>query len=279
MSSFDAGEAALTSVAFTKEPMNKAAKIFNMQAQTYTRVRPGYPKAVYDAVAQCKTLVPSSAILEIGAGQGVATEEIAKYWHPHIDALEPGANLANILKSRMAGYHKIQVYESEFEEYQTDGKQYDAIFSATVFHWLDKALKYAKAYELLKPDGILVLYWNNYGLQDRGLQRKIDAVYRQYGCQRGGNKSAEEYTRAKIEALRHEIVESSLFTILRHEEMVHVLKYTAEQYIGLLRTFSDHTVEKIPNIEDMLSAIHGTIGDSIDVKIVVNVEIAGKDPF
>jgi len=79
-------------------------KIFDIQAHTYNSVRPGYPKDVYDLVAKYKALGNSSKILEIGSGQGIATEEIANYWHPTIDAIEPGTNLVKILKSRMAEY-------------------------------------------------------------------------------------------------------------------------------------------------------------------------------
>lgn len=256
--------------------MENNARIFDAHAPTYNRVRPGYPKEVYDLVTEYKALGGSSHILEIGAGQGIATEEIARYWHPVIDAIEPGTNLVKILQTRTAAYDNIRIYASEFEDYQSGGKRYDAIFSATAFHWTDKDIKYTKSHELLKPDGLLIVYWNNYGIQDHDIERTIRDVYREYGFVRNDSKTAAEYTKDKIKKRQQEICESGLFEIVRHEEIVQHIAYTREQYIGLLRTFSDHTPENIPDIECMFSAIHEAIGDTITVKILVNVEIAKK---
>ena len=259
--------------------MENKARIFDAHAENYNCVRPGYPKEVYDVVAEYKALGGYSNVLEIGAGQGIATEEIARYWHPAIDAIEPGTNLIKILQARTAAYDNIRIYASEFEDYQSEGRRYDAIFSATAFHWLNKDIKYTKSYKLLKQDGLLIVYWNNYGIQDHDIERTIRDVYRQYGFVQNGSKTAAEYTKDKIKKRQQEIRESGFFEIVRHEEIVRYIAYTSEQYIGLLRTFSDHTPENIPDIERMFSAIRKAIGNTINVKILVNVEIAQKTSY
>jgi hypothetical protein len=47
---------------------------------------------------------------------------------------------------------------------------FDAIFSATAFHWIDLSTKHKKCCEALNNDGLLVVYWNNYGIEDNEIQ-------------------------------------------------------------------------------------------------------------
>jgi len=78
-------------------------------------------------------------ILELGSGQGVATQEISDYWKPHIVALEPGTALCEIARARLKEYSKVRIINTSFESYQNFVKKFDGVFSATAFHWSGRA--------------------------------------------------------------------------------------------------------------------------------------------
>ena len=88
-----------------------------------------------------------------------------------------------------------------FEKYQTEYK-FGAIFSATAFHWLDLSIKYKKSYDLLNDDGLLILFWNNYGIENNEMENEIQKIYTKYGK---GIKDGKSSYEKQIESRKIEI--------------------------------------------------------------------------
>ena len=75
--------------------MDRDYKFFDSIAVTYDEVRPGYPKELYRIASKYKQYSACSKILEIGGGQGIATQEICAFWNPDLTVLEPNLNFHN----------------------------------------------------------------------------------------------------------------------------------------------------------------------------------------
>ena len=76
-----------------------------------------------------------------------------------------------------------------------------------------------------------------------------------------------------------EITHSGYFTIKDHRLFTNIYEYDSDSYIKLLQTFSDHSKEKMPNIEKLFEAIRSLIlahNNRIVESVVVNLEIAEK---
>ena len=52
---------------------------FDVFAEDYHSVRPGYPPALYGDIKKLCGIGSTSRLLEIGAGSGIATVELAKF--------------------------------------------------------------------------------------------------------------------------------------------------------------------------------------------------------
>ena len=256
--------------------MNSDSKVFNSNAQIYNEVRPGYPEEVYSLIAKYKNFSKESTILEIGSGNGLATKEIWRNWKSNITAIEPGKQLWDISNLLFSNNSKISILNSSFENYNSD-LQFDGIFSATAFHWLDSTTKYISCHKLLKNDGILVLYWNNYGIADEKIEKEVQNVYKKYGFKNNGNR--DDILNIKSEKRKNEIELSGLFHLQENTLLYRKEMYGIEKYIKLLRTFPDHTESKKPKIESMFDEIR-QIGNKyenmIPVRIVVDLKIARK---
>jgi SAM-dependent methyltransferase len=251
--------------------MEAKALHFDNNSRIYDNARPGYPEEIYTTVSKYKTLNENSAILEIGAGNGAASEEIYSKWQSKLVLIEPGNNLCKILSGKFKGNKNITIENVTFEEYQNT-ILFDAIFSATAFHWLNTEIKYKKSFRLLKDDGLLILYWNNFGIENNKLAEKIQNIYVKYGNGINGGKNLYERQTEKIEGRRNEIEESGYFRIIEHKTMKNVIEYDVENYLELLKTFPDHTKME----EEFFADIKETITEKIEVRILTNLEICNR---
>lgn len=248
-------------------------RTFEEQAAIYDEVRPGYPEEIYTLVDAYGIISTESRILEIGSGSGIATREILSFWNVKMTCIEPGEALCRLAEEKLGAYDRVRIINTTFEEYADTRESFDAIFSASAFHWIGTPEKYRTCSDLLRNGGLLVPYWNSFGIADRSVKRRIGAVYEKFGFP---PKATAEETAARR---TREIADSGFFTFLEDTRIRSLREYDANGYTGLLRTFSDHTVSKVPGIEKFFEEIGGIIsdnGDSITIYVETDIKIVRK---
>lgn len=151
---------------------------FNAHAADYDDGRPPYPDEIFDTLERVAGLGPACRVLEIGAGNGLATGPILAAG-AHVVAVEPGANLAAILRAR-PGAERLEVILGDFEVVPVDGV-FDLAVSATALHWLDIEVTIPKLGALVRPGGWLAAWWNVFGDADRPTEfrDRLDGVYQE----------------------------------------------------------------------------------------------------
>lgn len=128
-------------------------------AQTYDEARPSYPNELIDDLVDGACLSSESRLLEIGAGTGKATLQLAERGF-RIHCVEPGRNLAAILEGKCSHFPNVSVDVATFEEWKPrENAQYDLILCAQAFNWLNPNVRYRKCHQLLSEDGYLALFW------------------------------------------------------------------------------------------------------------------------
>ncbi len=116
--------------------LRKLRGVFDGVAEAYDAARSGYPQELVDAAIAAGRLDGARAILEIGSGTGKLTELlVARGLRVH--AVEPGANLTEAARRRLGDTDAVRFEQSTFEDAETADGAYDAIFSATAFHWVE----------------------------------------------------------------------------------------------------------------------------------------------
>lgn len=128
---------------------------FNDFADLYEQGRPGYPDVVFDELARVSGLQAGGEVLEIGIGTGKATLSLAARGFL-VHGIELGDDLASIARSRLSAYPNVSVTVSDFDTWQTS-QTYDAVFSASAFHWLDPKWAFLKARKCMKNSATLIL--------------------------------------------------------------------------------------------------------------------------
>jgi SAM-dependent methyltransferase len=137
-------------------PLRELGRVFDDVAVEYDAVRPGYPAGLVDVALEAGALDGGSAVLEIGCGTGKLTERlVARGLRVH--AVEPGAKLVEAARRRLGPTAAVRFEIARFEDAELADDFYDAVFSATAFHWVEPSVGWAKAASVLKPGGLLAL--------------------------------------------------------------------------------------------------------------------------
>lgn len=131
---------------------------FGRVAELYDRARPSYPAAAIDALLQYGGLRPGSRVAEIGAGTGKATVLLAARGL-HVTAIEPSAEMAAVARAKLAGRPDVTIVECPFETWEP-ADRFDALVSVQAWHWIDPAVRYARARRVLAPGATLAAVWS-----------------------------------------------------------------------------------------------------------------------
>jgi cyclopropane fatty-acyl-phospholipid synthase-like methyltransferase len=128
-------------------------------AQIYEEVRPSYPDQLIQDLIDGAHLSPNDSLLEIGAGTGKATIQLAEKGF-RIHCIEPGRNLAGILAEKCSNYPNVSIDVSSFEEWTPgENTEFDLVFYAQAFDYIAPEIRYRKCHQLLKQEGHLALFW------------------------------------------------------------------------------------------------------------------------
>jgi SAM-dependent methyltransferase len=213
---------------------------FESAASLYHQARPDYPDELIDALVAMAALEPDAELLEVGSATGKATLPMARRGFG-ITAVELGTALAGQARRNLAGFGRVAVVNADFERWQPPaGVKYDLVYAATAWHWIDPDVRYAKAWQLLKPGGRLAFWEATHVVPPDGdpFFREIQDVYDEIG---EGLPGGWEFSATETLADRAaEIEASGLFSDVRLRRFGWEIRYTADAYIRLLDTFSGH---------------------------------------
>jgi SAM-dependent methyltransferase len=111
---------------------------------------------VFDELVALAGLAPGSSVVEIGPGTGQATRPLAERGL-RIVALELGPRLADRARRNLAPFPAVEVVTTSFEAWDPAAARFDAVVACNSFHWVDPAIRFARAAAMLRPGGRLAV--------------------------------------------------------------------------------------------------------------------------
>ncbi|MDG4828654.1 methyltransferase domain-containing protein [Solwaraspora sp. WMMD1047] len=131
---------------------------------------------MFDLLADRCGLRTGARVLEIGAGNGLATGPLLAAG-AHVVAVEPGESLAAILAADH-GSDRLGVVVADFESAELPGG-FDLAVAATSLHWLDPDTAIGKIAGQVRAGGWLAAWWNEFGDTNRPttFRDRLDQVY------------------------------------------------------------------------------------------------------
>ena len=256
---------------------------FEEVPELYDRARPAYPDQIFDDIGTLGGLSAAARVLEIGCGTARATVPLAERGY-RITCVELGPQLAAVARRKLAGFPRVEVVEADFETWQPDRAELDAIVAFTAFHWIAPDVRYRKTAALLRAGGKLAVVSTNHVRPVDGdpffvdVQEDYEAVVPDDPSTRAGVGGPPPPD--AVVSLSAEIGASGHFRVVAMRRYLWDVSYNANEYIDLLNTYSGHRAFDGETRDRLLSRIRRRIearpGGTVRKSYLATLDVAER---
>jgi SAM-dependent methyltransferase len=199
----------------------RLALSFGRVAELYDRVRPDYSEQSLDRAQEVLELGPDSSVIDLAAGTGRLTHELAKRF-ARVIAVEPDDAMRSLIAD---GEAVVGTAESiPFPDASAD-----AVFVGEAFHWFDAPAAVLEIARVLRPRGGLALVGNQWWHTDPPLPERALELLRAPYVRSGRDDVVETWP----EAFR-----GSPFEPLREETFASQVVVDADRLLDMYATTS-----------------------------------------
>lgn len=240
---------------------------FSNRVENYVKYRPTYPVAVLARLREEKVLSENAVLADIGSGTGISSKLFLENGH-EVFGVEPNTEM------RVAAEHYLKEEKSfhsvigTAEDTNLKNNSVDLVLAGQAFHWFDSEKAKVEFKRILKPEGNVVLMWNNRRTDSSDFLKSYEDLLNYFGTDYkkvnhrniseqhfdsffGKDKwksfSIENYFDLDFEATKGRLFSSSYVPAENHPEssfMIDVLKKVFNRYQvnGLVRFEYDAVV-------------------------------------
>ena len=152
---------------------------FSSRVENYVKYRPGYPKTILALLRRDCGLSPASVIVDIGSGTGLS----AKLFLPNgnrVYGVEPNPEMREAGERLLAKHARFTSVAATAEATTLPDACADFVVAGQAFHWFDIPATRAEFTRILKPDGWIVLMWNERHVSDTIFLRNYERILKTY---------------------------------------------------------------------------------------------------
>jgi SAM-dependent methyltransferase len=209
---------------------------FDLVAECYNLYRSPYPLEAVDTVIALSKLQNGSRVLEIGCGTGQLSVPLAQHGIDLV-AIELGPHLAALARRNLKRFPNAQVEVSSFEEWPLPSQKFDAVVSASAFHWLDPDIRFSKSAEAIHSGGFLtILHVHHVRGGTPGFFEDTQPYYLKWGL--SDNLSFQPPTPDNIPTMYPELDQLPEFRSVERHCYEIPRSHSTAAYIGWLKTDS-----------------------------------------
>src|SRR5262245_39857316 len=134
---------------------------FTGLAKLYAQYRPSYPEAALDYIIHRAGLNAHSVLVDVGCGTGIATRQFAERGMSVI-GIEPNEEMRRQAKAERVstGVFPPCYQEGRAEATGLPVASAEAVLAAQAFHWFEWEAALQEFHRILKPNGLVILMWN-----------------------------------------------------------------------------------------------------------------------
>ncbi|MBN1330521.1 MAG: class I SAM-dependent methyltransferase [Candidatus Heimdallarchaeota archaeon] len=152
---------------------------FSNRVENYIKYRPSYPDELIIILQEKGVLSYSSKIADIGSGTGIFTKLLLETGC-QVLGVEPNTEMRQAAEFLLRNYPNFTSIDGRAEVTSIADNSIDVITVAQAFHWFDLPATKKEFLRILKPEGSLVLIWNERLIDDIPFQMDYDFLLQKY---------------------------------------------------------------------------------------------------
>lgn len=161
-------------------PVSNATSRFSDRVENYVRYRPGYPDETVHALQTECGLKQEHAIADIASGTGIWTRMLLENGN-RVFGVEPNPEMREAGERLLAKFSTFTSVSGTAEATGLKDASVDFVTSAQAAHWFDRVAARREFLRILKPDGWLVLLWNERRTDETAFLRAYEKLLLNYG--------------------------------------------------------------------------------------------------
>ena len=153
---------------------------FSDRVADYVRYRPGYPSAVRDLLRSDCGLRAGHAIADIGSGTGFLSELFLQNGN-RVFGIEPNEAMRQAGEEYLGSYDGFASVNGSAEATTLDDASIDFVTAGQAFHWFEQDAARREFVRILKPNGWIVVVWNERLTDTTPFLRDYESLLRKFG--------------------------------------------------------------------------------------------------
>jgi SAM-dependent methyltransferase len=132
---------------------------FSDRVQYYIKYRPKYPREILDFLKRELKLTIRHTIADIGSGTGFLSKLFLQNGNK-VYGVEPNTEMRQAAEKLLSHYPNFVSIDGSAEFTDLESGSIDFITAAQAFHWFDLKVSQNEFKRILKPNGWIILIWN-----------------------------------------------------------------------------------------------------------------------
>jgi SAM-dependent methyltransferase len=153
---------------------------FSNRVENYIRYRPRYPEEVIRILEKEFGLTDESVIADIGSGTGISSELFLHNGNV-VFAVEPNAEMRHAAERQFGSDPRFFSIAGTAEESTLEPASVHFVVAGQAFHWFDQQKEREEFARILKPEGRVVLIWNDRQIDSTPFLQEYEQLLKRYG--------------------------------------------------------------------------------------------------
>jgi SAM-dependent methyltransferase len=153
---------------------------FSDRVDDYVRYRPDYPPALLDWLQREQGVDVGWQVADAGAGTGISSKMFLDAGY-RVTAVEPNAPMRAAAEGWLRAYEKFEAVDGRADATGLPDASVDLVTVAQAFHWFDEEATRREFARILRPHGLVAIWWNSRRLTGTRFLEGYEALLQKFG--------------------------------------------------------------------------------------------------
>lgn len=153
---------------------------FSDRVGDYVRYRPDYPPALLEWLQREQGVTTKWLVADIGAGTGISARMFLDGGF-RVIAVEPNAPMRQAAEQWLGGDPRFSAIDGRSDATGLPDASVDLVTVAQAFHWFDEDATRREFARVLRPRGLVAVWWNSRRLVGTPFLEGYEALLQTYG--------------------------------------------------------------------------------------------------